>query len=218
MKTMSDEPQEAAGRSFPEALRDTEAMLLRRIRSLEDGQRSARRLAVIAAVLGLAAIAGAAAVVYATINSSLPGVPARSVLAREMVLVGPDGGVRGQWSVDDQGAARVMLADTGGIERLKLTVRANGEQGVSLSDASGRARVVVALLPDENATFAIADRAGQTRTVLGLSPDESSTLVFADRNGATRAALGIDATGRVSVLLPDEDEAAGDSDEGENRE
>ncbi|HSM05120.1 MAG TPA: hypothetical protein VK858_10850 [Longimicrobiales bacterium] len=134
------------------------------------------------------------------------------VQARDFVLVGADGQVRGRWSVADNGPnATLAMQDQSGTPRLTLTVGGDGP-GMSFADAAGQNRVALGVLADETSSLVFADRSGETRAVLGMSSGgAAATLVLADAAGLSRIGLGVDATGLSSVLLPETD---GDGGEG----
>lgn len=195
--------EESRNPAVPELLTDFRRILDERLRQ-ENAQlkKSARRASRMAIVLAVLAILMAGGVGYYAIFHAMPGLTAPSFRTREVVLVGPNDQERGYWRVDDEGTARLVMADRDGVERLKLTLRENGEQGVSMADSTGAARVVLGYLDDGSATLAFADRRGQTRTVLGLAPNEESSLVFADPNGGTRAIMGVERDGAPIFWWP----------------
>lgn len=137
-----------------------------------------------------------------------------SLEVRRLVLLGPEGrGRRGEWSVDEDGNARLSLMDQQGRPRLNLTVLGGGFPGISLANAEGQRRAVLGLLPDETTSLVFADHAGVTRAVVGLTQQNAANLVFADANGITRIGLGLDGNGVGSVMLPEEDSIEGDAEE-----
>ena len=122
----------------------------------------------------------------------------QEVTARQFVLRGSDGTVRGSWKVLDDGTTRLMLHDSSGVARLKLTVLSgSGAPGVTLADGGGEPRVVLGMLPEQTMSLVFADRAGTTRAVFGLSPDGDPTLVLADRQGTAQVGLGLDGAGKA---------------------
>ncbi len=130
------------------------------------------------------------------------------VEASQILLTDANGVVRGQWSVQENGATALALQDRNGIARLRMTVLDGGAPGVALTDARGRSRVVLGVLPDETSTLVFADGEGTTRTVLGVTPNGGANLVFADGVGATRAEMGVGNGGAPVLTLYEDARAA----------
>jgi hypothetical protein len=126
---------------------------------------------------------------------------------QHLVLVGEDGGRRGEWVVDEDGNARLSLLDHQGRARLNLSVKDGGFPGLSLSNSDGQSRAVLGMLPDETTTLVFADVGGVARAVLGLTSDDVANLVFADSRSRLGVALALDGSGIGSVIMPDTSEA-----------
>jgi hypothetical protein len=199
---------------------EMEHRLIARVATMErelKGLRGSNRLLGIGllAALGLAALA--------VLQPEFLAMPGTSgvVQARDFVLVGPDGQVRGRWSVADNGVnATLVMQDQQETPRLTMTVGGDGP-GVSFADATGQNRVALGVLADETSSLVFAGRNGETRAVLGMSRTDRGTaasLVLADAGGQSRIGFGVDDGGLGSVLLPDEDdEGGGDGDSGGDR-
>lgn len=131
--------------------------------------------------------------------------PENTILeARGVVLVGPDGTPRGEWTVDDAGNASFGMFDRQERERLSISVRSEGYPGLSLSNEAGERRVALGLLPDETTTLVFADGQGVPRAVLGLVRGDAANLLLADSEGVSRIGFGLDSGGVGSVILPNE--------------
>ncbi len=196
----------------PELVREFRDLVSERVRVETAAiRRRMRILGWMAVVIALLAAAGAGGVLYYAFYHGLPILTSPSIRTREVVLMGENGSARGYWRVDDEGTARFVMTDPRGVDRLKLTLRANGEQGVSLADSTGAARVVLGFLDDQSGTLGFADERGQTRGVFGLTPDGESSLLFADQNGGTRAVLGVRGDGSPEFWWPALNETQGDS-------
>lgn len=202
---MSDDQQVPGDGGMREEM---EHRLMARVNSLERDLRSVRsrsRLLAIgllgSLVIALLALLG---------RGWLPSAARTDVLeARRIVLFGPDGELRGEWGVDDQGNSTLSMIDRERRPRLTLTVRGEGHPGLSLSNSAGERRVALGLLPDETGSLVFADGSGVPRTVLGLVRGDAASLVLADAGGVSRIGLGLDGQGIGSVMLPDEDLAGG---------
>jgi hypothetical protein len=168
-------------------------------------RRKGRVLGWSALVLAVLAAASTGALLYFAFYHDLPLLAAPSIRAEEVVLVDGGGTERGHWTVDEDGAGRLLFMDADGNPRLKLTVRADGEQGVSLADENGTNRVVLGFLSDRSSTLAFADSSGVTRAVLGMSPAGAASLLFADEAGGPRAALGLSPNGEPTFWWPELD-------------
>jgi len=156
-------------------------------------------------------IAAASWVVPGLLGSDLLGFgggaePESVVEARRIVLLGEDGQPRGEWSVDEEGNASLVMLDLQQRERMALSVRAQGDPGLSLSNGAGQRRVALGLLADETTSLVFADAAGVPRAVLGLVRGDAANLLLADAQGVSRIGFGLDGQGVGSVILPDESE------------
>lgn len=177
--------------------------LLTRLDELEREYRRLRRF-TLSLLVGTAVLLGlAVALVMMSSKYGLPGTVADVVAARQFVLRGPEGLIRGVWGTENDGTLRLVLQDRGGRPRVKLNLLNDGSSGLTFSDSAGRPRAAFALLPDQSSSIVLADEGGRTRTVLGISARGGATLVFADRAGATRAGLGVDANGSGTFMLTD---------------
>lgn len=127
------------------------------------------------------------------------------VEARLFRLLDDNGLRRGEWSVGDDGSARLALLDQQGRPRLNVTVLESGFPGISFSNDQGQRRVVLGILPDQTTSLVFADAKGIPRAVVGLTRENAANLVFADANGVSRMGLGLDGSGTGSVMLPDAD-------------
>jgi hypothetical protein len=125
---------------------------------------------------------------------------------RSLELLDGQGLRRGEWSVDDEGSARLSLLDRQGRPRMNLSVLSGGFPGLSLMNSSGQQRAALGLLPDETTTLVFADGGGIPRAVLGLTRGDAAHLVFADAEGVSRVALGLEGDGMGTVVLPESQE------------
>jgi hypothetical protein len=98
--------------------------------------RRVRLLSALALIFALVAIATSGALAYYTYYYGLPGITSPSIRAHEVVLVDRAGNERGFWRVDSEGTARLAMVDPAGVDRLRLTVRADGEQALALADGA----------------------------------------------------------------------------------
>jgi len=126
---------------------------------------------------------------------------------QHLVLVGEDGGHRGEWLVDEDGNTRLILLDRQGRARLRLSVLDGGFPGLSLSNAEGQSRAALGTLSDETTTLVFADVGGVPRAQLGLTGQDEANLLFSDANAVTRVGMGLDDSGVGFVILPDTSEA-----------
>lgn len=122
---------------------------------------------------------------------------------RSLELLDDQGLRRGEWSVDDEGSARLSLMDRQGRPRMNLSVLSGGFPGMSLMNSAGQQRAALGLLPDETTTLVFADGGGIPRAVLGLTRGDAAHLVFADAEGVSRVALGLEGDGMGTVVLPE---------------
>jgi hypothetical protein len=189
--------------SMDEATLRINAAHARRLEDLERDMRRLRRLNT-ALLLGTGILLGlAAAFVYVSRHYGVPGTVSDIVAARQFVLRGQDGPIRGVWGTEEDGTMRLVFQDAGGRPRVRLNLLNDGASGMSLVDTAGHPRAVFALLPDNSSSFAFADGSGTTRAVLGVSPDGSATLVFADNDGSTRSRIGVDHLGGGTFTMND---------------
>ncbi len=149
-------------------------------------------------ILGAVALAGAA-----WMKPAPDQLDSETVEAKRIVLLGPNGVPRGEWSVDDDGGASLKLLDIEQRERLSFSVRGEGYPGLSLSSAEGERRVALGLLPDGTTSLVFADGSGVPRAVMGLVRGDAANLLLADADGVSRIGFGLDGEGLGSVLLPD---------------
>ncbi len=180
-----------------------EAALSTRMDYLDREYRRLRRLNTILLV-GTALVVGLATALIALAGQyGLPGTTADVVAARQFVLRGDNGVVRGMWGTEDDGTLRLVLQDASARARVKINLLNDGSSGLTFSDSTGKPRAVFAALPDQSTSIVLADEAGRGRIVLGLSADGGATLVFADRSGGTRASLGVDRNGNGTYTMTD---------------
>ncbi len=180
-----------------------EAALATRMDYLDREYRRLRRLTNILMV-GTAVVVGlAAALIALSGRYGLPGTTAQIVAARQFILRGDRGVVRGIWGTEKDGTLRLVLQDRDANPRVKLNLLNDGASGLTFSDSVGRPRAVFATLPDQSTSIVLADDAGRTRIVLGLAADGEATVVFADRSGRTRAGLGVDRNGAGTFTMAD---------------
>jgi hypothetical protein len=199
-------------------MREIEARFRSRMGTLER-ETSKLRSRVRIMALGLLAAVGTLAAILVRpelVSTGGDGRVAGEIRARSLVLVDSDGLPRGQWTVDEEGNARLALLDERGRQRLSLSVLEGGFPGMSLINAQGQRRAAFGLLPDETTSLVFADAAGVPRAVLGLTRGEAANLVFADAAGVSRIGLALDGTGMGSALLPQDD--GGESEGPEDRE
>jgi hypothetical protein len=197
-------PTEDAGRLREDAGRmRLEGALSHRIDEVEREYRRLKRLNL-SLLIGFAILLGlGVALVSVSSRYGLPGTVAQRVAAKQFMVRGDDGVVRGIWGTADDGTVRLMFQDSAGRARVKLDLLADGSSGLTFADSAGHARAVFAFLPDQTASLVLADEAQRTRAVLGISADGSPTILFADRGGATRAGLGVDSRGEGALTLVD---------------
>lgn len=196
-----DRHRGATGAHAPE-LKRMEEWIVGRLADLEARNRSLRRRVALLTLLLLMSMGLAGAALY--LSPALPFGPATpQLIASSFTLQDGEGNVRGEWTVRDDGAARMAFTDREGIERLRMTVLGGGAPGLVFADRAGDSRIVLGVLPDETTSLVFADNGGATRAVLGVAADQSANLVFADRSGAMRSALGTDALGQPTFLLPE---------------
>jgi hypothetical protein len=197
-------PNEDAGRIREDAGRmRLEGALSHRIDELEREYRRLKRLNL-SLMIGLAILLGlGVALVSVSSRYGLPGTVAELVAAKQFMVRGDDGVVRGIWGTAEDGTIRLMLQDSAGRARVKLDLLADGASGLTFADSAGHPRAVFAFLPDQTASLVLADAAQRTRAVLGISADGSPTILFADRSGSTRAGLGVDNRGTGTLTLED---------------
>lgn len=190
------------GKTLEELAKEFEDVVVLRLERLEETNRRMRQL-----VLGLAGavavlLVGSIIFLAQLYGDGLPPWSASQVTARQFMLMGADGGVRGQWGVMPDGSTRMILNDATGVARLRITVLDNGgAPGISLSDGQGSTRAALAVLPDETSSLVFADRTGRTRAVFGISANDAANLVFADQTGVTRAGMGVDRWGEPNLTI-----------------
>jgi hypothetical protein len=174
-----------------------------RLAAVEEDNRRLRRLSI-ALIVITAILAGlAVALMFVASRYGLPGSTAEIVAARQFVMRGADGTVRGLWGTDEKGAVRLVLQDQGGQPRMRLSLLDDGAAGFALIDSAGHNRAVFAMLPDQSISLALADATGKTRSVLGLARDGSSSLIFTDRTGVPRTTMAVDARGIGTISASD---------------
>lgn len=186
-------------------IREVEAFLDRRLTIVESRTRSRwpARLSGIGLAVALTALA------VATLGSGPSDGPwaVDSLAAEEIVLRDSDGVERGRLTTGDGGEALLSLSDREGRERIRLTVLADGSPGVTISDPDAKPRAVLGYLPDGTTNLVFADAEGTSRAVFGVQPDGSTQALFADRSGAIRTLVGVGANGEPSVSVFDDAEA-----------
>ena len=175
--------------------------MMARVNSLEKELKSVRAQG---RLLGFGLLASLAAAVFAILNGAQTS-GGDIVEARQLVLLGPNGQPRGEWTVDPEGNSTFSMLDREQRPRMTLTVRNEGYPGLSLSNTAGQRRVALGLLPDETASLVFADGAGIARNVLGLVRGDAASLVLADASGTMGVGFGLDGRGIGSVILPDEE-------------
>jgi hypothetical protein len=178
-----------------------------RIEDLARENRRLRRLWM-GTVVSVALLLGlATALVIVSARHGLPGTVADVLEAKEFVLRGAGGAVRGTWGTSANGSMRLTLQSPGSKAGLSLASLADGASGITVRDSAGRSRAVIGLLPDQTVSMLFADENGTTRTVLSLVRGGSSTLVFADRSGNAKVGMGVDARGQSTMTLPEPPES-----------
>lgn len=194
-------------------MREIEARFRSRMTTLERENQTLRsRVRMIGlGLLAALALLLAGVVRPGFLSSGAQGRAAGEIRTRSLVLVDGDGLPRGQWTVDQEGNARLGMLDELGRQRLSLSVLEGGFPGMSLINAQGQRRAAFGLLPDETTSLVFADAAGVPRAVLGLTRGEAANLVFADAAGVSRIGLALDGTGLGSALLPEDEGASGSS-------
>ena len=189
---MSGNPETPEARPLAQRLYEVEREC-RRLRRL-----SVWLLGIVGVLLGLGV-----AMVFISARHGVPGTVAEVVAARQFVLRGRDGKIRGIWGTQDDGSVRLVLQDAQARQRTKIDLLGDGAAGLTFADTAGQPRAVFAYLPDQGPSLVFADRAGRSRSVLGVS-DEGANLVFADGGGSTRAGLGVDRRGVGTFTLVDQ--------------
>lgn len=184
---------------FPDALREVEATLTRRIDKLEreNAALRGRHRLVMWALAGVLAIT----VVLTVFTMPQAARVEESLEAHQFVLRDGTGLVRGIWEMDAQGGPRLVMRDGDGRERVRIALLTDGSPGVTLNDREGRPRSVLGVLPDGTANLVFADALGSTRAVFGHSSADVTSLVLADRQGLYRAVLVVDEEGDGSLTL-----------------
>lgn len=200
-----NDPQEGVAKD--PTMREIEARLRSRMNVLDN---ETRRLRSRVRMMGLALLAALGILAAILIRPELvstngQGRVAGEIRTRSLVLVDVDGRPRGQWTVDEEGNARLGMLDEQGRQRLSMSVLEGGFPGMSLINAQGQRRAAFGLLPDQTTSLVFADAAGVPRAVLGLTRGEAANLVFADAGGVSRIGLSLDGAGMGSALLPDDD-------------
>ena len=199
-------------------LREMQAVLDRRIDSLEKANGRLRAAAWAGPILGGAAMLVAGLTANRTANAYEVGTVAPVLEAEALVLTDDLGVERAAFRISEDGSTSFALRDEEGRSRLRFEVLSDGSPGVSLLDAEGDSHAILGLLPDGTTTLVFADAGSVARAVLALTPDGAARLVFSDQLGQTRAAMGVDGSGRAEVSTsrdePDEQEVVVGSDEG----
>ena len=198
---MNDSP--IPGASDVAAMREIEDRVRARVRATEE---DTRRMQIQVRLLGLGfgltlCLLGLVIFAPGLIGAS-PSVDI--VEAQRFRLIGADGGLRGEWGVDEDGSTRLSLVDQRRQPRLNLTVLESGFPGMALINGDGQRRAVLGLLPDQTTTLVFADGGGIPRAVLGLTNADEANLVFADAEGVTRMGMGLGGNGMGSVLMPND--------------
>ncbi|MGH7525159.1 MAG: hypothetical protein ACREMX_00485, partial [Gemmatimonadales bacterium] len=144
-----------------------EAALANRLDHVEREYRRLRRFTIFLLVGGGVLLGLAVAMVAVSARYGMPGTVAEVVAARQFMLRGEDGAIRGLWGTEDDGTLRLVLQDPTERPRVKLNLLNDGASGLTFSDSVGRPRVVFAFLPDQSSSLVFADEGGKTRMVLG---------------------------------------------------
>ncbi len=184
---------------FPDALREVEAVLTRRIDALEreNAALRGRHRMVMWALAGLLVIT----VLLTVFTMPQTARVEESLQANQFVLRDGTGLVRGIWEMDAQGGPRLLMRDGDGRDRVRVSLLSDGSPGVALNDREGRPRTVLGVLPDGTSNLVFADALGTTRAVFGHSSSDVTSLVLADRQGYYRAVLVVDEQGEGALTL-----------------
>ena len=186
-------------------LRELQAVLERRIESVERAGGRGRALTWAGPILGGVALFVATLTAGRTADAYQLGTVAPTLEAEALVLRDSDGLERAAFRIADEGDAALTLQDSNGRARLRFEVLSDGSPGVSLLDADGESHAILGLLADGTTTLVFADPGAVARAVLALTPDGAARLVFSDAAGETRAAVGVDGSGRPEVSTTRED-------------
>lgn len=188
-------------------MQEIEARFRSRMNVLDKETRKLRSRVRLMGLALLAALGILAAILIRPelVSTNGQGRVAGEIRTRSLVIVDVDGRSRGQWTVDEEGNARLGMLDEQGRQRLSMSVLEGGFPGMSLINARGQRRAAFGLLPDETTSLVFADAAGVPRAVLGLTRGEAANLVFADAGGVSRIGLSLNGNGTGSALLPDDD-------------
>lgn len=191
---------------LPDALREVEAVLTRRIDMLERDNAAFRaRHRMIMWALG--------ALLLITVLLTVLTMPQaarveETLQANQFVLRDGTGLIRGIWEMDPQGGPRFVMRDGDGRERVRVSLLSDGSPGVTLGDREGRPRAVLGVLPDGTSNLVFADPRGTARAVFGHSSADVTSLVLADREGYYRAVLVVDEQGEGALTLYESGESA----------
>jgi hypothetical protein len=212
---MSDTTHQTAGAAAEagDAYADLQQTMRARFGAMEA---EIRRLRARNGTLGLGLVVAIAVAAGSWIVPSLNAGPQGTdeiIETRGLVLVGPDGQPRGEWSVDADGNASFKMLDPQQRERLSFSVRSEGHPGLALSNEAGERRVAMGLLPDQTTTLVFADGAGVPRAVLGLVRGDAANFLLADADGVSRIGFGLDGRGIGSVILPGNDTSTDDEED-----
>lgn len=191
--------------------------LLNRVNAVERQARGLRRWFRLTGLALVASLGLIAVLLFRPdlLPEALTGPPSGEVRTEALVLLDPEGLVRGRWAVDDEGNTRLTMLDERGRPRLRISVLEGGFPGMSFINGDGQSRAAIGLLPDETTSLVFADAQGVPRAVLGLTRDDGANLVFADAMGVSRVGLGVDGSGTGSAFLP-EPESPPEEDPGED--
>jgi hypothetical protein len=168
-------------------VREAEARLDRRLEALEAQHSRTRGLALLTGTGFVVTLVSLFVVSGRTISEG-GAYSVDSLAAREVVLRDTDGIERGRMSTDDQGRAMLSLSDRDGRQRIRMTVLADGSPGVTINDTDSRPRAVLGYLPDGTTNLVFTDPAGEIRTLVGVGPDGEPSMSMFDRESEDEGA------------------------------
>lgn len=184
--------------TFKETGTMTDAKLddaLRRITRLERGVRSWRWVSL----TGTVATLGLAAALLLLLPYRVPN----EVKARQFILIGDDGRERARL-FSSQGTTALTLGDSGGSDRVTLSVSANDAM-LALSGQSNRVGAFMRVGDGDLPSLGLADSSGTPRATLWIKgSDRSVQLLLAGEDGAGRADVTAPRSGRGILRLLEE--------------
>ena len=161
---------------------------------LDQVKRSKRRLTLVSAAFGAAAL-------IALMAGAMQ--PAKVVEAQGFNMLGLDGKPRIKLATLSKGEPFLGFGDSQGTGRLELKINGNGTPLVALRDDEGDTRVTMIVAADDTAELGFLDADGKARLGLNLAPDGKSQLYFQNSDRFVRALIKADRHGVPSMSLHD---------------